>query len=140
MFLMYLNSVGSRLYLVQLKEKLKPHGIPIHVDGARVLNAAVALNVSPKEVVKDADSVSFCFSKVSGRQILLVCQLVLLFQLHHYTGGNACQTGLLTSDLTLFLVHQIVCHTYLTVEWFKLWYARLMSGQSISCFSVFVNI
>lgn len=40
------------------------HSIPVHVDGARILNAAVALNVTPKDLMDYADSVSFCFSKV----------------------------------------------------------------------------
>lgn len=35
----------------------------IHMDGARLFNAAVALNVPAAEVVKDVDSVTFCLSK-----------------------------------------------------------------------------
>ena len=38
-------------------------GLRIHVDGARIFNAAVALNVEAKELVKEADSVMFCLSK-----------------------------------------------------------------------------
>ena len=39
------------------------HGLPLHLDGARVFNAAVALGVDVKELVKDFDSVTFCLSK-----------------------------------------------------------------------------
>lgn len=39
------------------------HGIPVHLDGARVFNAAVALGVDPKVLVTDVDSVGFCLSK-----------------------------------------------------------------------------
>ena len=39
------------------------HGLKIHVDGARIFNAAVALNVPVDKLVADADSVSFCLSK-----------------------------------------------------------------------------
>ncbi len=39
------------------------HGVPLHVDGARFFNAAVALGVSPKELAAPADSVAFCLSK-----------------------------------------------------------------------------
>lgn len=39
------------------------HGLQLHVDGARLWNAAVALGVSPAELVRAADSVSVCFSK-----------------------------------------------------------------------------
>ena len=50
--------------IFQLKTKADKHNIPVHVDGARILNAAVALNVTPKDLMEYADSVSFCFSKV----------------------------------------------------------------------------
>ncbi|MER3420241.1 MAG: low-specificity L-threonine aldolase [Chloroflexota bacterium] len=39
------------------------HGIPIHLDGARIFNAAVALGVPAMELARDADSVMFCLSK-----------------------------------------------------------------------------
>ncbi len=38
-------------------------GAAFHVDGARIFNAAIALETTPKELVKDADSVTFCLSK-----------------------------------------------------------------------------
>jgi len=38
-------------------------GIPVHIDGARIFNAAVALGVAPSELVREADSVQFCLSK-----------------------------------------------------------------------------
>jgi len=38
-------------------------GLRLHIDGARIFNAAVALNVPARELVQDADSVSFCLSK-----------------------------------------------------------------------------
>ncbi|KAF2956328.1 low-specificity L-threonine aldolase [Marinitoga sp. 38H-ov] len=39
------------------------YNIPIHLDGARIFNAAATLNNKPKEIAKFADSVSFCLSK-----------------------------------------------------------------------------
>ncbi len=39
------------------------HGVPVHMDGARVFNAAAALGVPVAEVVRDVDSVQFCLSK-----------------------------------------------------------------------------
>ncbi len=38
-------------------------GVPLHVDGARFWNAAVALGVSGRDLAGPADSVSFCLSK-----------------------------------------------------------------------------
>lgn len=50
-------------YMRELRAALKPHGIPIHVDGARLFNAVVGLGVSARELVADADSATFCLSK-----------------------------------------------------------------------------
>ena len=38
-------------------------GAKVHLDGARIFNAAVALEVPPSELVKDVDDVCFCLSK-----------------------------------------------------------------------------
>jgi threonine aldolase len=38
-------------------------GVPLHIDGARFFNAAVALGVRPAELAAPADSVTFCLSK-----------------------------------------------------------------------------
>lgn len=39
------------------------YDIPIHLDGARIFNAATALQVEPIEIAQYADSISFCLSK-----------------------------------------------------------------------------
>jgi len=41
----------------------KEYNLPVHLDGARLFNAAVHLNVGPKEITKYCDSVMFCLSK-----------------------------------------------------------------------------
>ncbi len=41
----------------------KENGLKLHIDGARIFNAAVALNVAVKDLVENADSVTFCLSK-----------------------------------------------------------------------------
>ena len=38
-------------------------GVALHVDGARIFNAAVALEAPVSELARDADSVTFCLSK-----------------------------------------------------------------------------
>ncbi len=38
-------------------------GLSVHIDGARIFNAAAALGVEPSVLVKNADSVTFCLSK-----------------------------------------------------------------------------
>jgi len=50
----YINSVAN----ISKKNNLK-----LHIDGARIFNAAVSLNMNVKDLVKNVDSVSFCLSK-----------------------------------------------------------------------------
>ena len=38
-------------------------GAALHIDGARIFNAAIALETTPNELAKEADSVTFCLSK-----------------------------------------------------------------------------
>lgn len=38
-------------------------GISVHLDGARIFNAAIGLGVPPKEIAQYADTVQFCLSK-----------------------------------------------------------------------------
>ncbi|MDA8236175.1 MAG: aminotransferase class I/II-fold pyridoxal phosphate-dependent enzyme [Clostridia bacterium] len=47
----------------------KEFGIPIHLDGARIFNAAIALGVGVKELTKDADTVMFSLSKGLGAPV-----------------------------------------------------------------------
>jgi threonine aldolase len=64
------NSYGRRQgypiapdYFAQVKRIAMRHGLSVHLDGARLFNAAVALGVSACELAEHADSVSFCLSK-----------------------------------------------------------------------------
>ena len=41
----------------------KEHGLPVHLDGARIFNAAVCLNVDVKKIAGASDSLMFCLSK-----------------------------------------------------------------------------
>ena len=41
----------------------RAHGLRVHLDGARMFNAAVALGVEASEIAATADTVSFCLSK-----------------------------------------------------------------------------
>jgi threonine aldolase len=38
-------------------------GVPVHLDGARIFNAAISLGVPPSEITEHSDSVCFCVSK-----------------------------------------------------------------------------
>ena len=58
----YGNPINSE-YFVNVKEIIKKHNIKLHIDGARIFNAASALNTEVKKLTSEADSVSFCLSK-----------------------------------------------------------------------------
>lgn len=61
------NRCGGRAlplaYMDAVGELAHRHGLQFHVDGARLWNAAVALNVSPARLLQHADSASLCLSK-----------------------------------------------------------------------------
>jgi len=61
------NVCGGRVLTAEHTKSLvdiaHKHRIPIHLDGARIFNAAVKLETPVHELVKDVDSVSFCLSK-----------------------------------------------------------------------------
>lgn len=46
-----------------LVEVARERGLKVHLDGARLFNAAVALGVAPSQLAAEADSVTFCLSK-----------------------------------------------------------------------------
>lgn len=67
------NLTGGRVirpeYMDQLAQLLNGRGMKIHVDGARLFNAATALNLPPSKLVEHAASVSICLSKGLGAPI-----------------------------------------------------------------------
>lgn len=50
-------------YTRQVGEAIHARGLRLHLDGARIFNAAVALGVSAKALAAPADTVTFCLSK-----------------------------------------------------------------------------
>ena len=64
------NLMGGRVlkpaYMESLVKLVRSSNLRLHIDGARIFNAATALGVPVAELVKDADSVCFCLSKGLG--------------------------------------------------------------------------
>ena len=61
-------------YTKNVAELAGDHGISVHLDGARIFNAATALDVNVRELSEPVDSVSFCLSKgLSAPVGSLVC-------------------------------------------------------------------
>jgi threonine aldolase len=64
------NSYGAKggypiepAYFQQIRQIADKNDLIVHMDGARLFNAAVALNLDPKEITQHVNSVSFCLSK-----------------------------------------------------------------------------
>jgi threonine aldolase len=77
-------------------------GVPVHLDGARVFNAAVALGVPAAEVVAPVDSVTFCLSKGLGAPVgsVLCGTRPYIAQARRYRkmlGGGMRQSGVLAA-------------------------------------------
>ncbi|KAJ1702004.1 hypothetical protein LUZ63_001783 [Rhynchospora breviuscula] len=64
---------GGRCLSVEYIDKVgavaKEYGIKLHIDGARIFNASVALGVPVHRLVQEADSVSVCLSKGLGAPV-----------------------------------------------------------------------
>jgi threonine aldolase len=50
-------------YTEEISRLAHQHGLQVHLDGARIFNAAVALGVPARELVAPVDTVNFCLSK-----------------------------------------------------------------------------
>ena len=61
------NRMGGRVlgqrYLADLDRFAAGRGVPVHMDGARIFNAAVATGMAAESIAAHADSVQFCLSK-----------------------------------------------------------------------------
>jgi threonine aldolase len=61
------NSAGGAVAplaaLAAVRAVASQNGVPVHIDGARLFNAAVALGVPAADIARHADSVGFCLSK-----------------------------------------------------------------------------
>jgi threonine aldolase len=96
---------GSPLRLDYTREAVslaKDMGLKIHLDGARLFNAALAEGTTPKELAKGFDSVSFCLSKGLGAPVgSLVCSTREFVQralrMRKQLGGGMRQAGILAA-------------------------------------------
>jgi threonine aldolase len=61
------NRAGGTIFPPGVTEEVcqfaHQHNLKVHLDGARIFNAAIALDVEPLVLTKDVDSVMFCLSK-----------------------------------------------------------------------------
>jgi threonine aldolase len=63
------GTVTPLLVLEEIWAGAKERGVPLHLDGARVFNASVALGVGVRELTRGFDTVMFCLSKGLGAPV-----------------------------------------------------------------------
>src|SRR5262245_52400083 len=54
------GSVLPLAYMEAVSKIARAKSVPVHLDGARIFNAAISLGVAPSEIAKHADSACFC--------------------------------------------------------------------------------
>ena len=89
-------------YINNVSEIVKNNSMMLHVDGARIFNAATALNKSVAELTSEVDSVSFCLSKgLSAPSGSLLCGKEWFIEKARFNrkalGGGMRQSGILAA-------------------------------------------
>ena len=99
-------------YLAQARSFTREHGLQLHLDGARLYNAAVKLGVDAREITQHFDSVSVCLSKGLGAPVgsVLCGSLELIARarrLRKMVGGGMRQAGSLAAAGLYALDHHV---------------------------------
>ncbi|MFO6297354.1 low-specificity L-threonine aldolase [Rahnella selenatireducens] len=89
-------------YLQKAYAFTREKGLALHIDGARIMNAAVALNVELSEITQYCDTLTICLSKGLGAPIgsLLVGSKEYIHRANRWrkmTGGGMRQSGILAA-------------------------------------------
>ncbi len=110
------NRAGGTCLSVEQTEAIcavaHQHGVPVHIDGARIFNAAVALGVEARKLAAPADSIMFCFSKSLGAPIgSMVCGNTDFIQrareARKLLGGAMRQAGIIAAPALVALEHEL---------------------------------
>ncbi|SDT41232.1 low-specificity L-threonine aldolase [Pseudomonas prosekii] len=99
-------------YLARARSFTREHGLALHLDGARLYNAAVKLNVDARQITQHFDSVSVCLSKGLGAPIgSVLCGSVEFIakarRLRKMVGGGMRQAGILAAAGLYALDHNV---------------------------------
>jgi len=99
-------------YLAAASRLTREHGLALHLDGARLYNAAVKLGVDASDITRHFDSVSVCLSKGLGAPVgSVLCGTAELIgkarRLRKMVGGGMRQAGQLAAAGLYALDHQV---------------------------------
>ncbi|MEZ8385838.1 low-specificity L-threonine aldolase, partial [Vibrio splendidus] len=110
------NTINGKVlpmsYLAEAREFVNQHGLQMHLDGARVYNAAAALDIHIKEIAQHFDSMTICLSKGLGAPIgsLLLgnkAYIAKARRLRKMVGGGMRQAGILAAAGKMALTENV---------------------------------
>jgi len=106
------GKVLSLDYLAAARKLTREKGLGLHLDGARLYNAAVKLGVDAREIAQHFDSVSVCLSKGLGAPIgSVLCGssefIAKARRLRKMVGGGMRQAGSIAAAGLYALEHQV---------------------------------
>ncbi|MDF5657812.1 GntG family PLP-dependent aldolase, partial [Vibrio parahaemolyticus] len=110
------NTINGKVlplsYLAEARDFVNKHNLQMHLDGARVFNAAVALDVPVKEIGQYFDSMTICLSKGLAAPVgsLLLGRkdyIAKARRLRKMVGGGMRQAGILAAAGKLALTEQV---------------------------------
>lgn len=110
------NTQGGKVlpldYLAQARDFVDQHGLGLHLDGARVFNASVKLDVPVTDISRHFDSISVCLSKGLCAPVgsVLCGTMEIIRQALRWRkmlGGGMRQAGVLAAAGILSLTEQV---------------------------------
>jgi len=96
------GTVISLSHMKKIYELAKENNICVHLDGARIFNAAAALGVEAKQIAQYCDSVTFCLSKGLGAPVgSVICGseefIKKAAKIRKMLGGGMRQAGIIAA-------------------------------------------
>ncbi|EJV9423140.1 low-specificity L-threonine aldolase [Vibrio vulnificus] len=110
------NTINGKVlplsYLQEARAFVNKHNLKLHLDGARVYNAATALDVPVRDIAQYFDSMTICLSKGLGAPVgsLLLGSkeyIAKARRLRKMVGGGMRQAGILAAAGKLALTEQV---------------------------------
>ncbi len=110
------NSAGGRAWPLTEVDAIvatcREHDLAAHLDGARLVNAAVATGVEPARLARGFDTVTLCFSKGLGCPLgaLIAGSAELMSRARrgkHFFGGAMRQAGIVAAAALYALDHHV---------------------------------
>jgi len=98
--------------LAGLAATAREHGLALHMDGARLFNAATALGVDATQITRHVDTVQFCLSKGLGAPVGSIIagtteQIATARRLRKLLGGGMRQAGVIAAAGLYALEHNV---------------------------------